>query len=85
MYRRIIRPLLFLLNIEQARRLSIGLLRFIGLIPGGRWLLGKCCAVRHPALEREVFGLRFRNPVGLAAGFDRCGEAHREHALCGAF
>lgn len=83
MYRRIIRPLLFLLNVEQARRLAIGALRLIGLIPGGRWLLDKCCAVRHPALEREVFGLRFRNPVGLAAGFDRCGEAHRELTALG--
>jgi len=27
--------------------------------------------VNHPALEREVFGLKFKNPVGLAAGFDK--------------
>ncbi|RRN76402.1 quinone-dependent dihydroorotate dehydrogenase, partial [Pseudoxanthomonas sp. SGD-10] len=28
----------------------------------------------HPSLEREVFGLKFKNPVGLAAGFDKNGE-----------
>ena len=59
------------------------LLRAIGLIPGGRWLLRKCYAVEHPALEREVFGIKFANPVGLAAGFDRNGEAFRELAALG--
>ena len=59
------------------------LLRIIGLIPGGRWLLRKCYAVEHPALEREVFGIRFANPIGLAAGFDHNGEAFRELAALG--
>lgn len=83
MYRRIIKPILFSLNIERAHRVVLGLLRMAGLLPGGRWLLAKCCAVRHPALEREVFGLKFRNPVGLAAGFDRNAEAYRELAAMG--
>ncbi len=83
MYRRIIRPILFALTIERAHRMVMWLLRFIGLLPGGRWLLGKCYAVKHPSLEREVFGLRFNNPVGLAAGFDRCGEALREWTALG--
>ena len=51
------------------------------MIPGGRWLLGKCFAVRHPSLEREVFGRRFANPVGMAAGFDPNGEVCRELGL----
>ena len=59
------------------------MLRIFGLIPGGRWLLRKCYAVEHPALEREVFGMRFANPVGIAAGFDRNGEAYRELAALG--
>lgn len=83
MYRKIIRPLLFSLPIERAHRLALVALRIIGLIPGGRWLLDKCFAIRHPALEREVFGLRFPNPVGLAAGFDPNGEAFREFAALG--
>ena len=37
----------------------------------------------HPSLEREVFGLRFPNPIGLAAGFDRNGEAFRELSALG--
>ncbi|MEG1699662.1 MAG: quinone-dependent dihydroorotate dehydrogenase [Alistipes sp.] len=83
MYRRVIQPILFSLSIEQAHRAVLLLLRIIGLIPGGRWLLRKCYAVEHPALEREVFGLKFANPVGLAAGFDRNGEAFRELAAFG--
>ena len=80
MYRRIIKPLLFSLNIERAHHIVLLMLRIFGLIPGGRWLLRKCYAVEHPALEREVFGMRFANPVGIAAGFDRNGEAYRELA-----
>lgn len=83
MYRRFIKPILFSLNIERAHRAVLVLLRIAGLIPGGRWLLGKCYAVEHPALEREVFGIRFRNPVGLAAGFDRNGEVFRELSALG--
>lgn len=83
MYRRIIKPILFSLTIERAHRAVLVMLRIVGLIPGGRWLLRKCYAVEHPALEREVFGIKFANPVGLAAGFDRNGEAFRELAALG--
>ena len=83
MYRRIIKPLLFSLNIERAHHIVLLMLRIFGLIPGGRWLLRKCYAVEHPALEREVFGMRFANPVGIAAGFDRNGEAYRALAALG--
>ncbi|WP_418982148.1 quinone-dependent dihydroorotate dehydrogenase [Alistipes sp.] len=83
MYRRIIKPILFSLTIERAHRVVLLLLRLLEIVPGGRWLLDKCWAVHHPALEREVFGLRFRNPVGLAAGFDHNGEAFRSLAALG--
>ena len=83
MYQRIIKPVLFSLTIEQAHRAVLLLLRIVGLIPGGRWLLRKCYAEAHPSLEREVFGIRFPNPVGLAAGFDRNGEAIRELSALG--
>jgi len=83
MYRRFFGPALFALHIERAHRLILRLLRLVGLLPGGRWLLERCFAVRHPSLEREVFGLRFPNPVGLAAGVDRNGEAVREMSAVG--
>ena len=82
-YRRIIKPILFSLSIERAHAAVLLLLRIIGRIPGGRWLLRKCYAVEHPTLEREVFGRKFRNPIGLAAGFDHNGEVVRELAAMG--
>jgi len=83
LYEKIIKPVLFALSIERAHRLAILALRLAGAIPGGRWLLRKCNAVEAPALEREVFGLRFRNPVGLAAGFDVDGDACNEFSALG--
>lgn len=38
----------------------------------------KLYAVEHPSLERDVFGIHFRNPIGMAAGFDRSGDIFRE-------
>lgn len=83
MYRHIIQPILFALHIERAHRLVLLALRIAGAIPGGRWLLRKCFAVEHPALRREVFGVKFRNPIGFAAGFDRNGEIVNELAALG--
>ena len=51
--------------------------------PGTAALLRQLYDFQHPALEREVFGLRFRNPVGLAAGFDKNAELTDELAALG--
>lgn len=40
-------------------------------IPGGKFLLRRLFAFQHPSLERNILGLTFKNPVGLAAGFDK--------------
>lgn len=82
-FRRIIKPLLFSLPIEQAHRLSLLALRLMGWLPGGRWLLRRSWAVESPELGREVFGLHFKNPVGMAAGFDVNGDVFRELATLG--
>lgn len=80
MYRQLIKPILFSMNIERAHRTVLWLLRIIGKIPGGRWLLRRNYSIDHPTLEREVFGLKFRNPIGIAAGFDSNAEVFSE--LC---
>ncbi|MCB9365243.1 MAG: quinone-dependent dihydroorotate dehydrogenase, partial [Flavobacteriales bacterium] len=46
-------------------------LTFLAKIPGGSTLLKAMYDYQHPKLERELFGLKFKNPVGLAAGFDK--------------
>ena len=62
---------------ERAHSLCVALLRFADRIPTAKWFLRKFYATEDKALEREVFGLRFRNPIGLSAGFDRNGEIFR--------
>ncbi|MEO0468504.1 MAG: quinone-dependent dihydroorotate dehydrogenase [Bacteroidota bacterium] len=69
MYRSLIRPLLFLFDPESVHNFSFRMLRLgLPLLGGLAKLLYQ---VNEPRLEREVFGLRFKNPVGLAAGFDK--------------
>ena len=80
---KILRPLLFAMNPETAHAFVLWMLRVIGHIPLGRWLLHKCYATEHPLLEREVFGIRFKNPVGIAAGFDRNADVYRELSAMG--
>lgn len=72
-----------LFGAERAHSLVVRLLRLIGGIPAGRWFLRKIYAVEHPSLEREVFGMRFKNPIGVAAGFDRNAEVYRELSAMG--
>ncbi len=83
MYKHLIRPLLFKIAPETIHHLIVWMMRIIHYIPGGRWLMRACFTVRHPSLEREVFGLRFPNPVGLAAGFDKDAEVYDEIAALG--
>lgn len=68
---RLIRPLLFALPAEQSHALASGALRIASAAPGLRDLVRRINSYHHPALEMEVFGLHFPNPVGLAAGWDK--------------
>ena len=56
---------------EQAHHFTTGLLQQFHKLPGGAALLKTMYDFQDQGLEREVFGLRFRNPIGLAAGFDK--------------
>ncbi len=83
MYKRIIRPVLFLFPPEAVHHLVVWLLKIGHYVPGFRAVLRSFYALRHPSLEREVFGLKFPNPVGLAAGFDKNAEVYGELAALG--
>lgn len=63
-----------LLGAERAHNWAVFLLRLLGRVPGARWFMRKLYAVEDVSLERDVFGIHFRNPIGMAAGFDRNGE-----------
>jgi dihydroorotate dehydrogenase len=74
LYPLLIRPLLFALtrkDPELAHGLAVDLLRRAGDYGAFRALTSRALAVRDPRLERELFGIRFPNPVGLAGGFDK--------------
>ncbi len=71
-YRRLLRPLLFRADPEQVHGLAMDVLALGG--PALR-LAAPLMRVADPRLEQRVFGLRFPNPVGLAAGFDKTARA----------
>jgi dihydroorotate dehydrogenase len=71
MYKFLIRPLLFAIDAEKVHHLIVTLLKSFSKVPGGKKILRSQYHYDAPALERKLFGLRFRNPVGLAAGFDK--------------
>lgn len=83
LYKFFIRPLLFLLKPEQAHHFTTTLLRLLCKFPGGRALLKFLIDYRNIKLEREVFGLKFKNPIGLAAGFDKEAQFIDEFASLG--
>ncbi len=71
MYQNIFRPVFFLMPPEKVHRLVECLMIFFFSIPGMGRLFRRYYQVKDKSLEREVFGLRFPNPTGIAAGFDK--------------
>jgi len=70
---RCLRPALFALDAERAHGLTVAAAALAGRVPGGLAVLSAASRFEHPALAVETLGLRFPNPVGLAAGFDKDG------------
>jgi dihydroorotate dehydrogenase len=69
------RSLLFRLDAERAHGITLGLARLAGNVPPSRWLMARVFNYGDSRLETRAFGLTFRNPVGLAAGYDKNGVA----------
>ncbi len=78
MYKSLIRPLFFKFDPEQIHYFTFDLLRNLFKIPGLSWLIKKQFNIDDSRLETEVFGLKFKNPVGLAAGFDKDAKLYKE-------
>lgn len=83
MYKQLIRPILFKLSPERAHNITLRMLGVARRIP----LLGKALRLffkyDDPSLRRNLFGLEFPNPVGLAAGIDKNGDHYNELAWFG--
>ncbi|MGI0107405.1 quinone-dependent dihydroorotate dehydrogenase [Salinimicrobium sp. WS361] len=78
MYQKIIRPLLFNIDPEKVHYFTFSALRKLFLLPVSQKLVRKQFVVEDKKLEREVFGIKFPNPVGLAAGFDKDAKLYKE-------
>jgi len=76
MYQSIIRPLLFSLDPEKAHDLTFKALKLGQALPAIPQLVEAACVIKNTKLERDVFGLHFPNPVGLAAGLDKNAVAY---------
>ncbi len=78
---KLIRSLLFRLEPETAHYLALQALRLAGNIPLSNWLLTQLC--KAPSRPVQAFGLTFRNPIGLAAGYDKNAAAVKGFAALG--
>jgi dihydroorotate dehydrogenase len=83
MYKYLIKPLLFAMQPEKAHYFATGCLTFFSSIPGFPSIIRSLYNYNHPKLERKLFGLTFKNPVGLAAGFDKDARWYNELAHLG--
>ena len=78
MYKLFIRPLLFCFDPEKVHYFTFSLIRIVSKIPGLSGIFRALYEVKDSRLETEVFGLKFKNPVGLAAGFDKNAVLYKE-------
>ncbi|MGV6828165.1 MAG: quinone-dependent dihydroorotate dehydrogenase [Flavobacteriales bacterium] len=77
MYKILIRPLLFLFDPEKVHYFTFSIIKLLSKIGFGI-VFKKNYQIKHPSLERTLFGITFPNPVGLAAGFDKNAVLYKE-------
>ncbi len=80
---KILKPILFSFSPETAHNIIVRLLIFLRYIPLSSFFIKLFYKYRNNNLETEVMGIKFPNPVGMAAGFDKNGEIYNELANFG--
>lgn len=83
MYKHIIKPILFRFNPETAHNMTFSAIAMLRHIPFARSIVRSIYKKDSPSLEKEVFGIKFPNPVGLAGGLDKNGEFYNDMANFG--
>lgn len=83
MYKHFLKPILFRFNPETAHNMIFSALSFARHIPFARQIMRAIYHRDTPTLEKEVFGINFPNPVGLAGGLDKNGEYYNDMANFG--
>ncbi|MCR9142276.1 MAG: quinone-dependent dihydroorotate dehydrogenase [bacterium] len=76
LYHRLAKPFLFRLDAEFAHHLVAAGVKHSATLPGAGLLMRRLLAYDSPRLANRVCGVRFPNPVGMAAGFDKTGELY---------
>jgi dihydroorotate dehydrogenase len=77
MYKLLIRSFLFLFDPEKVHYFSFSLIRLLNQLRLGG-VIRSLYQIKNPKLERDLFGIKFPNPVGLAAGFDKNAVLYKE-------
>jgi dihydroorotate dehydrogenase len=83
MYKHFLKPILFRFNPETAHNMIMSSLTFLRHVPFAGSIMRSIYKKETPALQKEVFGITFPNPVGLAGGFDKNGEHYNDLANFG--
>lgn len=83
MYKALLRPIFFAFDPEKIHHFTFNLVKNTCKIPGVSLIIRRLYHINDDRLEREVFGLKFKNPVGLAAGFDKNAVLYNELANFG--
>ena len=83
MYKHFLKPILFRFNPETAHNLLFSGLAFLRHVPFARSIIRAVYKRESPDTAKEVFGIKFPNPVGLAGGLDKNGEFYNDMANFG--
>jgi dihydroorotate dehydrogenase len=78
MYKKIILPILFLIDPEKVHNIIFFFIKILFKIPFVKLIVANIYSIDDPRLEKTLFGIKFKNPVGLAAGFDKNAELYTE-------
>ena len=78
MYRKIILPILFLFDPEKVHNFTFLFFKISLNLPFIGFIIRKIYSVENKKLHKKIFGLKFNNPVGLAAGFDKNAKLYNE-------
>jgi len=82
-YKSVVRKVLFQFDPEDVHHFTFGMIKSLLRLPLAGQIVKSKFGFEHPSLERELFGLKFKNPVGLAAGFDKNAVLFDEFAQYG--
>ena len=83
MYKLLFKPIFFLFSPETIHNIVFAMIKIASRIPLTMWIWKKIFLIKDASLKRNVFGLTFDNPVGLAAGFDKDAKLYNELAAFG--